>query len=380
MDEYKKIKISMLGIRGLPPRYGGSETCVDELCRRLHYNNDITVFCRNHNIIKDQRLKEYNGATLVHLPSINTKNLDTITHSFLSILYILFNNTSDIIHFHGAGNSLLFPLLFLSKKKVIVTVDGADWERKKWSRIARFFLKISAFFAVRFADIIVADSPVAENIYKKRFRRYKEKIVYIPYGANIEKIEEDKEVLKEFNLRKGNYILFVGRLIPEKGVHYLIDAFEKVNTNLNLVIVGDNEYNREYVRKLKNRNDKRIIFTGNIFGNKFKTILKNCLFYVQPSEVEGTSPILLTAMAFEKCVIVNGIPENISTIGETGINFKKNDVDDLKNKIELLLNSRSLIESYGRKALKRVMENYSWDKIANDYEKIYKNLCRKVYK
>jgi len=380
MDEYKKIKISMLGIRGLPPRYGGSETCVDELCRRLHYNNDIIVFCRNHNIIKDQRLKEYNGATLVHLPSIDTKNLDTITHSFLSILYILFNNTSDIIHFHGAGNSLLFPLLFLSKKKVIVTVDGADWERKKWSRIARFFLKISAFFAVRFADIIVADSPVAENIYKKRFRRYKEKIVYIPYGANIEKIEEDKEVLKEFNLIKGNYILFVGRLIPEKGVHYLIDAFEKVNTNLNLVIVGDNKYNREYVRKLKNRDDKRIIFTGNIFGNKFKTILKNCLFYVQPSEVEGTSPILLTAMGYGKCVIVNGIPENILTIGKAGIYFKKNDVDDLKNKIELLLNSRSLIESYGRKALKRVMENYSWDKIANDYEKIYKNLCRKFYK
>ncbi|GAH46823.1 unnamed protein product, partial [marine sediment metagenome] len=298
--------------------------------------NNIIVFCRNHNIIKDQRLKEYNGATLVHLPSIDTKNLDTITHSFLSILYILFNNTSDIIHFHGAGNSLLFPLLFLSKKKVIVTVDGADWERKKWSRIARFFLKISAFFAVRFADIIVADSPVAENIYKKRFRRYKEKIVYIPYGANVEKIEEDKEVLKEFNLRKGNYILFVGRLIPEKGVHYLIDAFEKVNTNLNLVIVGDNKYNREYVRKLKNRNDKRIIFTGNIFGNKFKTILKNCLFYVQPSEVEGTSPILLTAMGYGRCVIVNGIPENILTIGKAGIYFKKNDVDDLKNRIELL--------------------------------------------
>jgi len=331
-------------------------------------------------ILNGQRLKEYNGATLVHLPSINNKNLDTITHSFLSILYILFNNTSDIIHFHGVGNSLLFPLLFLSKKKVIVTVDGADWERKKWSRIARFFLKISAFFAVRFADIIVADSPVAENIYKKRFRRYEEKIVYIPYGANIEKIDEDKEILEKYNLKRDNYILFVGRLIPEKGVHYLIDAFEQVNTNLNLVIVGDSEYNREYLKELRNRSDKRVIFTGFVFGNKFKTILKNCLFYVQPSEVEGTSPMLLTAMAFGKCVIVNGIPENISTIGEAGIYFKKNNVDDLKNKIELLLNNKSLIERYGRKALKRIMENYSWDKIANDYEKIYKNLYRKVYK
>ena len=376
MDKYKKIKISMVGTRGLPPRYGGSETCVDELCKHLHYNNDIIVFCRNHNI-NIQRLKEYNGAKLVHLPSINNKNLDTITHSFLSIFYILFNNTSDIIHFHGAGNSLLFPLLFLSKKKAIVTVDGADWERKKWSRIAKFFLKISAFFAVKFADIIVADSPVAENVYKKRFRRYKEKITYIPYGASIEKIEENKEILKKYNLRKDNYILFVGRLIPEKGVHYLIDAFKKVNTNLNLVIVGDNEYDKEYVRELKNRGDKRIIFTSYIFGNKFKTILKNCLFYVQPSEVEGTSPMLLTAMGYGKCVIVNGIPENISTIGEAGVFFEKNDVDDLKSKIELLLNNRSLVENYGKKALKRVMDNYSWDKIANNYKKIYKNLYKK---
>jgi len=375
-DKYNKIKISMVGIRGLPPRYGGSETCVDELCRRLHFNNDIIVFCRKHSILNGQRLREYNGASLVYLPSINNKNLDTITHSFLSILYILFNNTSDIIHFHGAGNSLLFPLLFFSKKKVVITVDGADWERKKWNIIARLFLKMSAFFAVRFGDVIVADSPIAENIYKKRFQNYKEKILYIPYGANIEKIEEDKEILEKYNLKKNNYILFVGRLIPEKGVHYLIDAFKKVSTNLNLVIVGDSEYDKEYVKELKNRSDNRIIFTSYIFGNKFKTILKNCLFYVQPSEVEGTSPILLTAMAFGKCVIVNGIPENISTIGEAGIYYKKNDIDDLKNKIELLLSRRSLIERYGSKALKRVIKNYSWDKISSDYEKIYKKLLQ----
>lgn len=372
MENVKKIKISMLGIRGLPPRYGGSETCVDELCKRLNHKYDITVFCRNNRISK--KLKEYSGAKLIYISSIDTKNLDTITHSFLSVLYILFNNTSDIIHFHGAGNSLLFPLLFLSKKKLIVTVDGADWERKKWGKTAKLFLKISAFFSVKFADIVVADSTVAENIYKNKFPKYKEKIIYIPYGANIEEIEDDDEILKKYNLSKNKYILFVGRLIPEKGVHHLIEAFKKVDTKLNLVIVGDNKYDKEYVEKLKNSGDNRVIFTGFIFGEKFKMILKNCIFYVQPSEVEGTSPMLLTAMGYGKCVIVNGIPENISTIGAAGIYYKKNDIKDLKDKIELLLNNNNLINEYGKKALERISSDFSWDKVAEDYYYLYKNI------
>ncbi|MDD3818393.1 MAG: glycosyltransferase [Actinomycetota bacterium] len=377
-SKYKKIKVSMLGIRGIPPRYGGLETCADELCKRLCPDYiEAVVFCRKHNI-RDKNLKEYHGASLVHLPSINTKTLDTITHSFLSILYIMLHKTSRIIHIYGVGSFILFPLLFFYKKKVIVSADGADWERKKWNRIIKFLLKKGASFAVKFADIVVVDSPVVENLYKKEFPDYIEKIKYIPYGANIEEIDEDERVLKKYGIEKDRYILFVGRLSPEKGVHYLIDAFIGIKTNLNLVIVGDSEYHKEYIKELKNKSDSRVIFTGYIYGEEFKKIVRSCLFYIQPSELEGTSPMILTAMGYGKCVIVNGIPENISTIGDAGIYFEKNNVEDLRAKMELLLSNKSLIKSYGNKALKRIKENYSWDVVANEYLKLYKELYRKL--
>jgi len=377
-NRYNKIKVSMLGIRGIPPRYGGLETCADELCKHLCPDYiDAFVFCRNHNI-KDKKLKEYNGATLVHLPSINTKTLDTITHSFLSILYIIFHRTSRIIHIYGVGSFILFPLFLFYKKKIIVSADGADWERKKWNRIIKYLLKLSASFAVKFADIVVVDTQVVENLYKKNFPDYKEKIKYIPYGANIEEINEDEEVLKKYGIGKNKYILFVGRLSPEKGVHYLIEAFKQIRTDLNLVIVGDSEYHSDYVKELKSNGDNRIIFTGYVYGEEFKKILKGCLFYVQPSELEGTSPMILSAMGYGKCVVANGIPENISTVGDAGIYFEKNNVEDLKSKIELLLSDISIIKSYGERALIRVKENYSWDKVTNDYLKLYKKLYREL--
>jgi len=368
----------MLGIRGIPPRYGGLETCADELCKNLCPDYiDAIVFCRNHNV-KDKKLKECNGATLVHLPSINTKTLDTISHSFLSILYIIFHRTSSVVHIYGVGSFILFPLFLFYKKKIIVSADGADWERKKWNKIIKYLLKLSASFAVKHADIVVVDTPVVENLYKKNFPSFKEKIKYIPYGANIEEISDDNKVLNKYNIEKNKYILFVGRLSPEKGVHYLIEAFKQIKTDLNLVIVGDSEYHRDYVKELKSNGDNRIIFTGYIYGEEFKKILKGCLFYVQPSELEGTSPMVLTAMGYGKCVVANGIPENISTIGDAGIFFKKNDVEDLKVKIELLLSDISLIKSYGEKALIRVKENYNWGKVADDYLKLYKKLYHEL--
>jgi len=363
------MKIAIVGTRGVPANYGGFETCVDEVSRRLvQMGGDVTVYCRKSNVGSSGG--SYEGVKLRRLPSIRKKNLDTITHTFLSIIDAL-PRGFDLFHIYGLGNSIFAPLLRLFRKEVVVSVDGLEWKRKKWGRFARAWFRLSEFVAVKFATVIVADSMVIHAYYRERFGRDS---VFIPYGAYTTR-RESRDYLKTVGLEGNDYILFVGRLIPEKGVNYLIEAYRGVRTEKALVIVGDDPYNREYVRKLKDMADERVRFLGYVYDESYVELCSHAYLYVQPSELEGTSPALLAGMGFGNCVVVNGIPENLETIGDAGVSYPINDVEALTEILQHLIEHPDEVEAYKKKAVERITNRYNWDRIAEATDELYGSLC-----
>jgi glycosyltransferase involved in cell wall biosynthesis len=286
------------------------------------------------------------------------------------LLHNFTSGPADILHFHGVGNSLFLPWLKVMPGRTVVTVDGPDWERPKWGKAARQVLKASARMAVGLADAVVTDSLVSQRYYREQLGRETE---YIPYGADMTEVR-DCDALAHYGLTPRDYILFVGRLVPDKGVHLLVEAFEGLATDLNLVIVGDSPLFREYVQRLKSTRDARIKFLGYVFGEPYRQLCAYAYAYVQPSLVEGTSPALLAAMGVGNCVVANGIPENLETIGDAGLAFARNDPLDLRRVLQMLLDHPEMVAGYRVKALQRVQEAYNWDAIALKHEAVYQSL------
>ncbi len=363
----ERVPVAIIGIRGLPPRYGGGETASDELGRRLvERGHDVVVYCRLHNH-PAPRPASWNGMRLVHLPSLHTKNLDTPTHILLCVLHLVFRERARIVLLSGVGTSFVIPFLRLFGRKTVMWADGQDWKRGKWGRFARTFLKRSAEFTCKVSDGIVTDTTIAHRFYRDELRRA---TTYIPYGANIESVD-GVQTLGEYGVEPDRYVLFVGRLIPEKGVHYLIEAFEGLRTDLKLLIVGDSPYTPDYVQKLRSTPDPRIVFTGYLFGDGFKQLMKNCRVYVQPSDVEGTSPVLLTAMGYGRPVVVNGIAENRATIGDAGVAFEPGNVAELRSILAEILEDPKRLRELGEQSERRVRSHYSWERITDEFQELF---------
>lgn len=367
------MRIALIGTRGVPARYGGSETAAEEIYSRLaQRGHETVVYCRRNRV--DPKQKSYRGIRTVVLPSINTKALDTLSHSFLSICDLVLHKRADIVQFHGIGNSILFPLVRLSGRKVVAAVDGQDWRRDKWNWLERLYLRMSLNLAVMWSNAVFVDAPTAQAFCTRKFGR---EFPLISYGAEV--IEtEGTSTLEQHEVKPDQYILFVGRLIPEKGVHHLIQAYEQVDTDYPLLIVGDNPYHPDYVASLKATTDRRIHFLGPIYGEPFWELVNNCYVYVQPSEVEGTSPMLLSAMGAGKCVVVNGIQENLDVIGDAGVAFAKNTATDLADILQALINDPARVTSLGRAARARVHKYYSWDTVADQHEELYASVAPRV--
>lgn len=363
------MKIAMLGGRGVPAHYSGSETCVEEVGARLAVcGHEVIVYCRRHNSETDAAV--YRGMRRVILPSPNTKHFDTPGHTLIALLHNYTHGPADILHFHGVGNSLFLPLIKMLPGKKVITVDGPDWERPKWGRLARTVLKGSARLAMSLADLVINDSRMSQQYYQEHFGK---QTIYIPYGADVTQVEASN-ALQQFGLARRNYLLFVGRLVPDKGVHLLIEAFQGVKTDLKLAIVGDSPLFPEYIRQLKSTRDPRIQFLGFVFGEPYRQLCAHAYAYVQPSLVEGTSPALLAAMGAGNCVVVNSIPENLETIGDAGLSFARNDPIDLRSVLQALIDDPDRVEHYRVQARQRVREVYNWDTIALDHELVYQAL------
>jgi glycosyltransferase involved in cell wall biosynthesis len=368
------LDVQMLGTRGLPNRYGGSETCVEEVGRRLvETGHHVRVFTRPRTTRSNA--SGYRGMELVAVPSIPLQVLETLTHSASAMLWLTLRRRRTkrtVLHFHGSGNGGVLPLAKLLRLPTVVTVDGADWERAKWGPIARRLLRIAAGWTARLADVVVADSEQAAGLYRRLWSRTP---MYIPYGAPQVQadIDPDQEPLKASGLSPGGYILFVGRFVPEKEIHTLVEAHRQLSKpRPTLVLVGGTQEESAYARDLSRRSSSDVVFAGKLYEQELDPLLRNALLYAQPSAVEGTSPMLLTAMAYALPVIASDIPENRETVGRGGRFFATANSEDLRRALEAVIaldeEARTLV---GAKLAKRVRETYSWDAVAESYERAY---------
>ena len=356
-----KPKLAIIGIRGIPANYGGFETCAEETATRLTEQFDVHVFCRAHSV--ESPTKTYRGVRLVTLPSINSKSLDTLSHTFLCVLYLMFRPDIRLVHLYNTANALFIPWLKLFGKRTVISVDGLEWKRQKWGAFAKRFIKVSERLAVKWADCLVADSRVVQDYYKAKFGVDSK---YIPYGANLTR-EVNEETLGRYDLDPRGYLLFVGRLVPEKGVHNLIEAYNRVQTDMPLVIVGDDAEHREYIASLKESANTNVRFLGFVYGDDYLTLNHYPYMYVTASLLEGTSPALVTAMGMGNCCLVNGTAENRETIGSAGIAYQENSVEDCARSIQELLAEPEKVREVGKSAAQRVAQVYNWDKVATAY-------------
>ena len=366
MIEVNSLNISLLGTRGIPSNYGGFETALEEIAPRLvEMGHQVTVYCRTNNI---KYLDDvYKGVKLVKLPTISNKNFDTIVHSLFSTFHVVFLSRPrpDVCIYFGPGNAMwtIFPRI--TGIPTAINIDGLDWKRKKWGRFAKQFLRNSEKLACRFANRIITDANVIRDYYMSR---YQTSSVMIPYGCNpYSLLDDDPEILAKYGLENLRYVFYVGRLEPENNVDVLVKAFTQIDSEYHLVIVGDVPSPTDYSRKLKATNHPRIHFTGFVYGRDYKVLSSLATIYVQPTEVGGTHPALVEAMAYGNCVVVNGTPENLEVIGDVGFSYPPGDVDGLKEILTDLFKHPEAVKEHQERALKRATETYNWNRISRDY-------------
>jgi len=356
------MKIAMLGLKGVPYP-AGIENFTEQVGWRLvERGHQVTIYTRPY-VSVDTR---YRGMTIKKLPSINSKHLDALTHTFLSSINAALNKF-DIAHFHALGPSVLAPITTIRGIKTIAHVHGLDYQRKKWGKPAQILLRGAEYASIYFPHRTLVVSRWLKNYFGQRYHK---EVDYVPSGVNLGIYRKPKEILK-LDLEKEKYLLFLARLVPEKGCHYLIRAFEQIETPFKLVIAGGSSHSDEYGRLLKKSKKKNIIFTGWVIGRLAEELFSNAYLYILPSEIEGLPHSLLQALSYGRCVVTSDIPPNLEALGNCGYTFKSKSPEDLKNRLEYLLGHPQLVAEEEKKAKERVRLNYSWDKVVDDIEHIY---------
>ncbi len=356
------MKIAMLGLKGVPYP-AGIENFTEQVGWRLaDRGHQITVYVRPYVEVG----KSYRGMQIKRLPSINTKHLDALTHTFLSTASALYSDF-DLLHFHALGPSIFSIIPRMRGIKTVVHVHGLDWQREKWGKGAKMCLRCAEYTAAYFPHRTVVISKMLKEYFEQKYNLH---VDYVPTGVETYQ-HRDPQQIKKWGLENGNYILFLGRLVPEKGCHYLIKAFEEVETSKKLVIAGESSHSDDYVALLKRDTNPNIIFTGYVQGTVLVEMFSNTYFYVLPSELEGLPHSLLQALSFGKCVLASDIAANMEALGDCGLTFRNKDCKDLKEKLQFLLSNPDFINAQSEKAKSRVHQNYAWDKVVDKLEKIY---------
>jgi glycosyltransferase involved in cell wall biosynthesis len=365
------MRIAMLGTRGVPASYSGFETCVEQLGSRLvQRGHQVTVYCRSHHVRYADPM--YKGMRLVKLPTVANKYLDTIIHSFISSLHAL-TQPYDVALYFIAGNSLVTWIPRLAGQVTVLNVDGLDWRRQKWPRLAKRYIQFAERLSRLLPNAIVTDSVEVQRYYR---RVYGAESTYIAYGSDVPQ-RPPGEYLARFGLRPQGYVLFVGRLVPENCAHHLVEAFAGLDTDLACVIVGDAAYAHDYIHQLKASAGPNVLFTGYLFGEGYHELGSHAHVFVETSEVGGTHPALIEAMAFGNCVVVNGTPENRETIGDAGFAYDgAQGASALRLLLQEILSAPLVLEDYRRRARERASAVYSWEAVTDRYEDLFSSLLR----
>lgn len=366
------MKIGILGTRGVPARYGGFETFAEELGKRLvKRGHEVTVYCRRRFNEKDQKGDEYKGIKRVVLPAPHHKYLETPVHTLFSFIH-LFKNRVDVVLLCNAANSPMAWLGRLARIPLVINVDGIERRRKKWNALGRLWYRLGEFCSVLFANRIVSDADVIAEYYQER---YKADSTIIRYGA--EDVSEcNEQVLSLYRLTPQKYLLYVSRLEPENNALGVIQAYQMIDSDMPLVVVGDAPYATDYINSLREIAGPNVIFMGYRFGDDYKALGKNCYAYIQATEVGGTHPALVEAMARGNCIVANDVPEHREVLLDTGVLYRFNDFKDLAEKLEMLLKNPEIVKNFKSLASKRAQQVFSWDTITDQYEELFKEVVR----
>ena len=368
------MNIAMLGHKRIPSREGGVEAVVEELATRMvKLGHNVTVYNRKGNNVQDrsiktEKVKEYKGVKIKQTFTFQNKTLNAIVYSIIASFKCLFHNY-DVIHYHAEGPCSMIWLPHFFGKRTVATIHGLDWKRSKWGGFATRFLKFGEKMAVKYADEIIVLSEETQKYFEKEYNR---KTNYIPNGVNMPKNINANIIKKKWGLENDSYILFLGRIVPEKGIHYLIDAYNQIDTNKKLVIAGGASHTNEYFNEIskKVKNNKNIIMTGFVQGEILDELYSNCYLYCLPSDLEGMPLSLLEAMSYGANTLTSDIPECTQITENYGSTFKKGNVNDLKNKLEEILEGKNRKER--EEISKYVLDKYNWDDIALETIKLYK--------
>lgn len=367
----------MLGHKRIPSREGGIEIVVEELATRMvTLGHKVTCYNRSGHHVSGKdfdggKRKAYKGVRLKSVLTLDKKGLAAMTASVSGAICAAFGKY-DVVHFHAEGPCAMLWLPKLFGKRCVATVHGLDHQRAKWGKLASTYIMMGEKCAVKFADEIIVLSKGVQDYFKETYGR---ETKFIPNGVNRPVIRKPELIKEKFGLEKDDYILFLGRLVPEKGIAYLIEAFKKVNTDKKLVIAGGSSDTDEFASQLKEmaKDDDRIIFTGFVQGQLLDELYSNAYIYSLPSDLEGMPLSLLEAMSYGNCCLVSDIDECASVVEDKAIVFKKSDVSDLQNKLQEACDNEKQVQKYKDEAADYICEKYNWDDVVKRTLELYRD-------
>lgn len=372
----RPLRIAMMGHKRIPSREGGIEIVVEELCTRMvNHGHRVTCYNRTGHHVSGScydvdKKKEYKGIKLKHVPTLEMKGLAAVSSSFFASLCCAFGKY-DVVHIHAEGPAVFAWIPKLTGKRVIVTVHGLDWQREKWKNgFGSRFIKKGEKNAVKYADEIIVLSKGVQDYFSDTYGRITS---FVPNGVNKPELIEPEEI-KAYGLEKDSYILYLGRLVPEKGIRYLITAFKNVKTDKKLVIAGGASDIDAFAETLKQlaKDDDRIIFTGFVQGRMLDELYSNAYIYTLPSDLEGMPLSLLEAMSYGNCCLVSDIEECASVVEERAVVFKKSDVNDLTARLQEMCDDADMVSEYKKNASQFICDKYNWDNVVQTTEHLYR--------
>lgn len=372
----KKLRIAMLGHKRIPSREGGIEVVVEELSKRMAaMGHSVTCYNRSgHHVsgkeYEGKKIKEYEGCRLKYVPTLNMKGLAAMTSSITGAIAAAFGKY-DVVHFHAEGPSAMCWLPKLFGKRVVVTVHGLDHQRAKWGKLASSYIMLGEKNAVRYADEIIVLSAGVQHYFMDTYQR---KTRFIPNGVNTPKIRTADQITRKWGLAKDSYILYLGRIVPEKGEEYLIKAFKQVKTDKKLVIAGGSSDTEDFKKKLEKmaEDDGRIIFTGFVQGRIKHELYSNAYIYTLPSDLEGMPLSLLEGMSYGNCCLTSDISECAEVVEDKAVLFKKSSAANLKEKLQMLCDHPDMVDTYKKEAKAFILNKYGWDEVVERTLALYR--------
>lgn len=364
-----RLRVAFIGGRGLVSKYSGIESYYEEVGAELaRKGHEVTVYCRTY---FTPPIKEYLGMRVRRLPTIRSKHLETLAHTLLSTMHAMFCRY-DVVHYHCLGPAIFSFLPRLTGKKTVVTVQGLDWQRRKWGRIASRVLRWGEAAAAILPDATMVVSQTLQRYY---WGQYGRATLYVPNGGRPRPKRAPKRIV-EWGLTPDNYVLFLGRFSPEKNCDLLIDAFENISTGMKLVLAGGSSHSDEYASSLRRHESPQLRFLPWVSGEDLDELLSNAAVFVLPSDLEGMSLALLDAMAAGVCVLTSDIPENQEVVGGAGFTFKRGDRSDLSRALDLLIRNPELRRQLAANGKQHVQKQYLWTDIASSIERAYYKVLR----